>query len=54
MGAESTLSIKYSDVWDRKSVTAYVCGDCGYTELYVEKPQVVWENYNKSRKGTKE
>ena len=50
MGADSTLFIKYSDVWNRKSVAAYVCGDCGYTELYVEKPQGMWDNYNKSSK----
>ena len=50
MHAESTLSIKYSDVWNRKSVAAYVCGDCGYTELYAENPQLMWDNYNKSSK----
>ena len=42
-----SLSIKYSKFWDDKLVKAYVCSECGYTELYVDKPDGMWEKHQK-------
>ena len=30
---------------------ARVCGDCGFTELFVKDPELIWNAYVKSRKG---
>ncbi len=29
---------------------AYVCGSCGYSELYVDDPRLLWEVYEKRSK----
>ena len=32
----------------RTALYARICGDCGYTELYVENPREVYERYSGS------
>ena len=27
------------------ALTAWICGECGYTELYVENPQALYSTY---------
>lgn len=29
------------------TITATVCGECGYTELYTKDPQALWEEWSK-------
>lgn len=38
------LSFRYPD---RITVSAAVCGECGHTELYAEKPQEMWAKWQK-------
>ena len=28
-----------------RNLRAWVCGDCGYTELFVAEPHILWEAY---------
>lgn len=28
-------------------ITATVCGECGFTELYAKEPQMMWEEWRK-------
>ena len=49
MAMSRGLKIEYAKGLNHKSVTAYVCGECGYLELYVQKPAGLWENTQKSR-----
>ncbi len=32
----------------RHSLKASACGNCGYTELYVESPAALWQSFTKS------
>ncbi len=58
LGMASDLSLKMSENPDAflfkgtKSSTlrAYVCGSCGYSELYLDDPRVLWEAYQKSKR----
>ena len=43
------LVVENAKGFNPKLVKAYVCGECGYVELYVQKPAGLWENYQKSR-----
>lgn len=36
------LGSKFSKSSHDEKLLARVCGDCGYTELYAQNPQVLW------------
>jgi predicted nucleic-acid-binding Zn-ribbon protein len=44
-----TLSIQNFPGWNPKTLTAYICSDCGYTELYVAEPQGLWDKYQRAQ-----
>lgn len=35
----------------RSKLRAWVCGSCGYTELYADDPQSLWEIYRRSQEN---
>jgi rubrerythrin len=55
--AEQPLSIKvhkrhgnWFNRWTRSfSLRAWICGTCGYTELYADYPQALYAAYQESR-----
>lgn len=42
---------KHSFIWMAKSssgaIRAWICGSCGYTELYTDNFEALWESYRK-------
>ena len=38
----------------RSRLRAWVCGNCGYTELFVDDASLLWETYQRSQRDASE
>ncbi len=53
MAAGGNIQLKINSIPDalifkgviKSELRAYLCGDCGYVETYIENPQRVWRHF---------